>query len=345
MKVSSVFNNEFLETLGVLDWGYTEDPIPVSLSHYENWVNDSKHSPLHYLSDHRKHLRRDLRNVYPEFQSALVFLFSYQETKKWMIENSRHEVAAYSLGFEGEDYHFALKNRLQLIYEQLKIKDLQVFYSLDAQPILERDLAHRAGLGWFGKNSMLINQKEGSYFIIGSLLLNQKLEIEIGQMDIDHCGHCTACADACPTKAINLETRTLEASKCISTFTIEVFKEITPPEGYDNSRGEIFGCDICQDVCPWNRKPLSRVESALNLKDKYLFLKDWIYSWPKEGLKKFIHAETKRGFKKILFGTAFDRPGRDGWLKNLKFISNPADPLKTRTDEESLPRVHDEEDA
>ncbi len=345
MKVSSVLNNEFLETLGVLDWGYTEDPIPVSLSHYENWVNDSKHLPLNYLSDHRKHLRRDLRNVYPEFQSALVFLFSYQETKKWMIENSRHEVAAYSLGFQGDDYHFALKSRLQLIYKELSIKDLEVFYSLDAQPILERDLAHRAGLGWFGKNSMFINQKEGSYFIIGSLLLNQKLEIDLGQMDIDHCGHCTSCADACPTQAINLETRTLEASKCISTFTIEVFKEVNPPDGYEKSRGEIFGCDICQDVCPWNRKPLSRVTSILKLKEKYLFLKDWLYFWPKDAFKSFIQRETKRGFKKLLLGTPFDRPGRDGWLKNLKFISNPADPLKTRTDGESLQPVHDEEDA
>jgi ferredoxin len=115
---------------------------------------------------------------------------------------------------------------------------------------------------------MLINQKEGSYFIIGSLLLNQKLEIDLGQMDIDHCGHCTSCADACPTQAINLETRTLEASKCISTFTIEVFKEVNPPDGYEKSRGEIFGCDICQDVCPWNRKPLSRVTSILKLKEK-----------------------------------------------------------------------------
>ncbi len=344
MKVSPILNNEFLKDLGVLDWGYTEDPIPVSLSHFEQWVDESKNNPLSYLSDHRRHLRRDIRNVYPEFQSALVFLFSYQEVKKWMIENSKHEVAGYSLGFEGEDYHISLKSKLELISKELRIDGLKVFYSIDAQPILERDLAFRAGLGWFGKNSMLINQKEGSYFIIGSLLLNKTLSIENHGVDTDHCGTCTSCADACPTQAIDLELRTLIASKCISTFTIEVFKDETPPLGFDQSRGEIFGCDICQDVCPWNRKPLSRVQSKLNLKGSYLFLLDWLYHWPKEKLKEMIEQQTKRGFRKKLHGTAFDRPGRDGWLKNLKFISNPADLSKTHKDAELLLPAHDEED-
>jgi epoxyqueuosine reductase len=344
MKVSPILNNDFLKDLGVLDWGYTEDPIPVSLSHFEKWVDDSKNNPLSYLSDHRRHLRRDIRNVYPEFQSALVFLFSYQEVKKWMIENSHHEVAAYSLGFEGEDYHYSLKSKLDLISKTLKVDGLEFFYSLDAQPILERDLAYRAGLGWFGKNSMLINQKEGSYFIIGSLLLNKTLPIEHHGVDADHCGTCTSCADACPTQAIDLESRTLLASKCISTFTIEVFKEETPPLGFEKSRGEIFGCDICQDVCPWNRKPLSKIQSKLNLKENYLFLLDWLYHWPKERLKEMIEQQTKRGFRKKLLGTPFDRPGRDGWLKNIKFISSPTDPSKKHRDEELQSPAHDEED-
>lgn len=318
MKTSPILNNELLKTLGVLDWGYTEEALPHTFSKFEKWTSDSKHHPLNYLSDQRKGLRQDLRSVFPEFQSALVFLFSYQKTKKWMLENNQHSLAAYTLGFEGEDYHRALKERLSIISDSLPLKDLKVFHSIDAQPILERDLAFRAGLGWFGKNSMLINQREGSYFIIASLLLNQKLPIEMPKLDVDHCGQCTACAEACPTQAIDPETRTLEAVKCISTFTIETFKDVTPPEGYEKSRGEVFGCDICQDVCPWNRKPLARVLGELKTREMFSHVIEWFYEWPKEKLEAFIQTETNRGFKKKLFGTPFDRPGKEGWLKNIK---------------------------
>ena len=283
MKPLLSLSKASLESLGILEWGYTEDSLPLSFNQFEQWIHSGQQGPLNYLSDHRKNLRSDLRHVYPEFQSALVFLFSYQEAKKWLLENNRHEVAAYTLGFEGEDYHTALKSRLDQVFEDLKKQSPQLerFISLDAQPILERDLALRAGLGWFGKNSMLINQKEGSYFIIGSLLLNQKLSLELTKPDIDHCGQCVACVEACPTKAIDSETRTLIAAQCISTYTIEIFKEAQAPEGFEKSRGEFFGCDICQDVCPWNRKPLSRVASALKLQDRFLFLKKWFFELSK----------------------------------------------------------------
>lgn len=321
MKMSPILDNEFLKSLGVLDWGYTEEPVPRTLEFFESWTENNQHGPLNYLSDHRKDLRRDLRHVFPEFQSALVFLFSYQETKKWMLENNQHSVAAYTLGFEGEDYHRALKERLTKISEKLVVEDLKTFFTIDAQPVLERDLAYRAGLGWFGKNSMLINRREGSYFIIGSVLLNQKLPVETASIDVDHCGQCTACIDACPTNAINVGTRTIEAQKCISTFTIEIMKDAEAPAGFDKSRGEIFGCDICQDVCPWNRKPLQRITSALKLQDKFLFVKDWLFDQSREKLKGMIQAESNRGLRKKLFGTAFDRPGKEGWLKNLRNLS------------------------
>lgn len=320
MKLSPILDSEFLKSLGVLDWGYTEEPVPRTLEYFESWTENNLHGPLNYLSDHRKDLRRDLRHVFPEFQSALVFLFSYQETKKWMLENNQHSVAAYTLGFEGEDYHRALKERLTKITEKLAIEDLKTFFTIDAQPVLERDLAYRAGLGWFGKNSMLINRREGSYFIIGSVLLNQKFSIETANSDVDHCGQCTACIDACPTNAINVGTRTIEAKKCISTFTIEIMKDAEAPTGFDKSRGEIFGCDICQDVCPWNRKPLQGITSALKLQDKFLFIKDWLFDQSREKLTTMIQSESNRGFRKKLFGTAFDRPGKEGWLKNLKAL-------------------------
>lgn len=111
-----------------------------------------------------------------------------------MLDNKRHEIASYALGFGGEDYHFALKERLKSIFERLKesYPDLECSFSLDIQPILEEISLIERALGWFGKNSMLINQKQGSYFILGSLLLNQKLPIDLSAIDVDHCGQCTA---------------------------------------------------------------------------------------------------------------------------------------------------------
>jgi epoxyqueuosine reductase len=320
MKQLLGLSDDFLRSLNILDWGYTENSIPNSISQYEKWIKEGLHAPLGYLGDFRSDLRSDLRKVYPDFQSSLVFLFSYQETKKWMMENNHHEVAAYSLGFEGQDYHHVLKERLDRVFLQLKnqFPNLEKFIALDAQPVMERDLAYRAGLGWFGKNSMLIHQKEGSYFIIGSLLLNQKLPLPKPVLDTDHCGQCNACVEACPTKAIDGEMRTLIANKCISTFTIEVFKEATAPEGFEKSRGEVFGCDICQDVCPWNRKPLARVNGFLKLQESYSFLKEWFYELPKVQLMELFEKESNRGVKKILFGTPFDRPGKQGWIKNIK---------------------------
>jgi epoxyqueuosine reductase len=235
-----------------------------------------------------------------------------------MLENNRHEVASYALGFGGRDYHYVLIDKLQKIAASLD--GIKTFISLDTQPILERDLAYRAGLGWFGKNSMLINRHEGSYFIIGSLLLDRTLDIPVGHQETDHCGNCTACIDACPTKAIDPSSRTLIADKCISTFTIEIMKDLPPPAGFEKSRGEFFGCDICQDVCPWNFKPLARTLASLNLQGSLIFLKEWFYEWPREKFLEMISKETNRGFRKKLIGTPFDRPGRVGWLKNLKSI-------------------------
>lgn len=318
-------DQKLLDSLGVVDWGYTEESKPLSFEHYKKWVQSSQHGPLNYLADHRLNLRSDIKNVYPEFQSALVFLFSYRPAKKWMIENNHHEIAAYALGFEGDDYHYELKRRLELIGTTLD--DIESVVTLDIQPVLERDLAVRAGLGWFGKNSMMINQKEGSYFIIGSLLLNKKLDLETKASDVDHCGHCNLCIEACPTDALDPETRTLNAKLCISTYTIELFKDAPAPIGMENSRGEIFGCDICQDVCPWNKKPLQKTLAALSLPEKFSFLKDWFYTSPKLELMKRLEDMSNRELKKILRGTALDRPGRVGWMKNLKayFRSNRND--------------------
>lgn len=324
MNVSLLFNSDFLKKRQFLDWGYTEDPVPLSFHRYQSWIEKKNHLPLNYLGDYRKDKRENLKNVFPEFQSALVFLFPYHEVKKWMLEEEKFDVAAYSLGFEGEDYHYTLKKRLELIAIDMGIKNY--FISLDAQPVLERDLAYRAGLGWFGKNSMLIHKKFGSYFLLGSLLLDQKVTFPDGVLiknkyEPDHCGNCRACIIACPTDAINEKTRTLNSSLCLATFSIEVFKDQPPPVGSEHSRGEVFGCDICQDVCPWNKKSLNLFKAKFKIKESYGFLKQWFYEWPRSELLQVIEEFSNRGLRKKLWGTAFARPTRAGWIKNLKRLN------------------------
>ena len=304
-----MLDEKFLNTLSVVDWGYTDQLEAVSYSHFKEWSESHRSGILDYLKGERADKRHSLSSYYPECQSALVFLFDYSKARVALKKKKYiRQIASYVLGFKGFDYHFILKDSLQQIAQHHQIDHFKI--SLDTQPVLERDLAYRAGLGWFGKNSMLINRKKGSYFIIGSLLLNRKLPLEKRKNDVDHCGTCRACLDACPTSAIEEDTRTLIADQCISTYTIELFKDAEPPRGYEKSDW-IFGCDICQDVCPWNDKVLLNQSPELSpslIEDYFLKQNDF------SELEKM----SKREFRKKFKSTPLERTGRDGLLKNLK---------------------------
>jgi epoxyqueuosine reductase len=316
---------EFLDELGVTMWSYTEESKPISFDRYEEWVASGDHGPLTYLEDHRKEIRRSLTEFFPEFQSALVFAFSYAEESKALetlyTNNARWngmKISSYVFGFDKKDYHDVLKARLEIVSAKIKeqFPDIQIKLGLDIHPILERDLAYRTGLGWFGKNSMLIHPKHGSFFILGSLLLSKKLELESKKNETDHCGTCTACIEACPTDAIDGANRRIIANKCISTFTIELFKESEAPQGMEKADGEIFGCDICQDVCPWNIKiidslPIKKYEPDL--------IKDFFLTRKLSEVLKDIEGMSNRGFKKYFDRTPLARTGRIGLLKNIKF--------------------------
>lgn len=312
----TLFSPQLLDSLGILDWGYTEESSARSFEQFRSWAGTDA-GPLNYLTDHRLEMREDIKKIYPEFESALVFLFSYHNEKKYLIDHNSYEVAGYAMGFNGEDYHFEIARRLKTLFESLTIPGLEFKISLDIQPILERDLAFRSGLGWFGKNSMLISRDHGSYFLIGSLLLNKKLEVSESKLSVDHCGKCTLCIDACPTDAINIETRTIKAALCLSTFTIETMKEASPPAGYEKSRGELFGCDICQDVCPWNKKVLRLKDFSQPLSEQSQKLMEWLQQDPAVIIKQ-LEVMSKRGVKKFFEGTVFERPGKIGWIKNLQ---------------------------
>lgn len=298
--------NSSLEKMQIVDWGYIESEIPKTFSYYNDWVNKNFQGPLSYLSDHRRELRSNIKNYFPEFKSSLVFLFDYSHAAKDNKKNDNHQFAAYTKGFEGMDYHYWIKDKLEQIAEELKLQNYKL--SIDTQPVLERDMAYKAGLGWFGKNSMLINKKYGSFFLISSILLDHKLSLPINKVELDHCGTCTRCIDACPTDAI-VDNKVIDANKCISTFTIELFKDAEPPKGFPTEREEIFGCDICQDVCPWNSKPIKNA-------------KDFI---PVEFEKTFnridLNTISNREFKRIFKGTSLERTGRVGILKNIRGLS------------------------
>lgn len=322
MTNKSLLSDSFLKELGVVDWGVTTEETPHSWNNYQDWVQKDFAGVLSYLTDHRMGLRASVKNVYPDFKSALVFLFDYASTKKYLLEKNEHKYAAYTLGFEGGDYHYIISERLKLIGDELKKTHPTLDYkiTLDVLPVLERDMAYRAGLGWFGKNSMLINQKYGSYFLIGSLLTNQVVEHNTLKLETDHCGQCTRCIDACPTNAINPETRTIIANLCISTYTIEIFKEAEAPQGIERGRGEIFGCDICQDVCPWNKKYLLKVMPVLKISEAFSQV-NFLLESNLETLFDKLTSMSGRAFKKWLKGTSFDRPGINGWMKNLNSVN------------------------
>lgn len=315
-------SSQELAQMQIVDWGYTQELSPLSWRRYEDWLGSGLHGNLQYLADGRKELRRDLRAVFPDACSALVFLFDYTAEKKRLTEiDPELKLAAYVSGFEGEDYHHWIRERFDHITERLKkqFEGLEAFYSIDAQPVLERDLAYRAGLGWFGKNSMLISKKHGSYTIIASLVLNQKLPgFEARELEPDHCGNCTACIDHCPTEAI-VANGVIDAKKCISHFTIEEFKPTDPPKGYPSQSQEVFGCDICQQVCPWNRRPLARAQesSAPIPKRDHLIA---FFDRDPQTIGEELEGLSNRKYRKIFKSTALERTGRIGMLKNLKAL-------------------------
>lgn len=327
-----IFDQQKLKEWSVVDYGYTTEDTPVSLAEYNLWVEEKNHLPLTYLEGERQQKRQSLKEHWPLFESAVVFLFSYHEAHMGLQQFYQKEndwnglkIASYTLGFEGQDYHHLIKERLIEIGESLKITypDLDYKLTLDTHPVLERDLAMRAGVGWFGKNSMLINRHHGSFFIIGSLLLSQKLPLIEQSTETDHCGQCTRCIDACPTKAIDPVSRKIIANDCISTFTIEQFKlDTIASEKMTLQDGFIFGCDICQDVCPWNKR-VDRKKADENFSFNILSQKKILDFFLRQDIKKLeseLTSMSEGAFRRMLPNTSFERSGRRGLLKNIRFF-------------------------
>ncbi|MEP7085989.1 MAG: tRNA epoxyqueuosine(34) reductase QueG [Gemmatimonadota bacterium] len=212
--------------------------------HFDRWLERGYAGEMHYLPKWADK-RRDSRLPYEGVQSAIVVAMNYGGAEP------SGPIARYA---RGDDYHDVLDAKLRELHawiaEELG-RAVRGRAYVDTGPLLERDLAQRAGLGWFGKNTNLLNPELGSFFFLGALLIELEL-VPDAPFDSDHCGTCTRCIDACPTHAI-VEPRVLDATRCISYLTIEAKGEI-PHEFREAIGGLIYGCDICQEVCPWNEK-------------------------------------------------------------------------------------------
>ena len=247
-------------------------------------------------------MRLDARKILNGAKSVISLTYNYYTDKLQKDENFK--ISKYAFG---TDYHFVirekLKNLLFLIRE--KVGDINGRVFVDSAPILERAWAKKSGLGWIGKNTNLISKNVGSFFFLCEIIVD--IELDYDYSTTDHCGTCTACIDACPTNAI-VEPYKVDGSRCISYLTIEL-KENMPEYAKDSYDKWIFGCDICQDVCPWNKFSKPHNEPLFNADEKFLSMSknEWLEI-------------TKETFDKVFKDSPIKRTGYDGLKRNIKFI-------------------------
>jgi epoxyqueuosine reductase len=241
--------------------GVTTPDSPPHLAVYQSWLAADRQGEMAYLATPRARQRRaDPRRILPECRSILVLGVRYPNPDIGVESSTTAagyagRVASYAWG---DDYHIVLPARLEELVRFIEVhvgRPIPSRWYTDSGPLLERDLAQRAGLGWIGKNTCLINPQHGSYYLLAEILLGIELEADLPYL-ADRCGSCTRCLEACPTGCI-LPDRTLDARRCISYLTIEL-KGLVPPDLRPMMGDWVFGCDICQEVCPWNERFASR---------------------------------------------------------------------------------------
>jgi len=213
----------------------------------EQWLKNGYQGSMQYMERHFD-LRIDPRRLVPGAKSVITLLLNYFPSEQQQPRAPK--IAKYAFG---EDYHFVIRDKLNelLAFVNAHIGTVDGRGFVDSAPVLERSWAVRSGLGWVGKNGNLLTRQAGSWFFIATLITDLELEPD-APFATDHCGTCTRCMDACPTGAI-VSPAVVDSSKCISYLTIELKDALIPGEFHDKMEGWAFGCDICQDVCPWNR--------------------------------------------------------------------------------------------
>jgi epoxyqueuosine reductase len=269
----------------------------------EQWLNKGMQGSMRYMENHFE-LRVDPQKLVPGAKSVITLLINYFPAQQQNNDGPKISKYAY-----GKDYHDVIRNKLQHFLHILheKIGEVNGRGFIDSAPVLERSWAQRSGLGWIGKNGNLITKGSGSFYFIATLITDLVLEHD-SPFAKDYCGTCTKCIDSCPTDAI-LPNKVVDGSKCISYFTIELKEMMLPPEMNGKFDNWMFGCDTCQDVCPWNR--FSKGTEEIEFTPLYEIMNFSFYDW--EEL-------TEESFKKIFKDSPIKRSKFAGIKRNLKFL-------------------------
>lgn len=269
----------------------------------EMWLNQGKHGTMSYMGNHFD-LRVDPTKLVEGAKTVISFTYNYFP-KDEQLSSGKYKIARYAYG---KDYHKIIRKKLQNILYNIRENygSIQGRPFVDSAPILERDWARRSGVGWVGKNTLLISKSKGSYFFLCQLIVDIKITPDLPIND--YCGTCTRCIDACPTDAIDAKGYSLDSRKCISYATIELKEDI--PKIFETKMEDwMYGCDICQEVCPWNRFSSAHDETRFEPKQALLEMedKDW------EDL-------TELKFDSLFEGSAIRRTKYTGLKRNIQFL-------------------------
>jgi epoxyqueuosine reductase len=269
----------------------------------ELWLQKGMHAGMAYMENHFD-LRIDPGKLVPGAKSVITLMLNYYPSEKQNQQAPKISKYAY-----GKDYHEVIRNKirtfLQLLNEKIGTVNGRGF--VDSAPVLERSWAQQSGLGWIGKNGNLINKKAGSFYFLATLITDLELDYD-DPVAKDYCGSCTKCSDSCPTEAI-LPDKTIDAGKCISYLTIELKENTIPTDMQGKFENWMFGCDICQDVCPWNRfaKPTKEIQFTPINELINMSTNDW---------KEL----TEESFKKIFKESPIKRAKFSGIKRNIQFL-------------------------
>ena len=269
----------------------------------EKWLERNMCGDMLYMADHFD-LRLDPRRYMPGVKSVVSLLYNYYRPRPEQ-ENAAYRISTYAYGM---DYHRVIKKKLTKLIEYIRseVGDVEARSCVDTAPIMEKVWAARSGLGWIGKNSSLILKKSGSFYFLAELLLD--IELDYDAPAADHCGKCRRCIDACPTGAI-VEPYVVDACRCISYLTIEL-KTAIPEEMAGKYSDWIFGCDACQNVCPFNRFSTPHQEPAFEPPPD-------IFEMTVENWRKL----TPRRFEELFQGSAVKRAKHEGLMRNIRFLN------------------------
>lgn len=283
---------------GISKADFLEDQAP----RLENWLKNGKHGKMGYMENHFDK-RLDPRLLVPGARSVVSLLYNYHNPTKQPDNSPKISQYAY-----GEDYHFVVRDKLRELLEVLRdeIGEIDGRVFVDSAPVLEKAWAARSGTGWVGKHTNLINKQQGSYFFLAELIID--LELEPDGPIKDYCGTCTRCIDACPTDAIT--PYEVDGSRCISYFTIEL-KEAIPNSVLGQFDNWMFGCDICQEVCPWNR--FSQPHQEPRFEPHPHLLEMDVRQWQEL---------TKELFNELFRKSAVKRTGYEGLKRNIAFVQS-----------------------